>query len=442
MKLIKYFDSFLAETVNLNQSRLDNLESRVKAIVTYLESDSELGSIIKGHDPQGSWAHRTIIKPLDGKEFDADILLQLEEQSDWEEDPAEYPRQVHAALKRSSTYKSMVKKKNRCVRIAYSNDCHVDVVPYIVIDEEKEVIVNCDENDFEDTNPQGFTVWMKEKDDLANGNLRKVIRLMKYLRDYKTTFSAPSVILTVMFGRNVQTWNSTTRYSDLPTALVHLLEDLDAWLQLYPDMPTLDDPSCPGTSFNHRWDQDRYANFRNQVARYAEWARDAYDEENKTESILKWQKLFGTDFKTPIANNTSNNRLPARTSMLPAPHEEFIEQHNNLTWNGGYTATLHCKVLSFAGFRHGQLRKMRHVQRGRKLRFEVKTDAPADHDIYWKVRNDGEEARSASQLRGQIFKGGRFRDESTKYRGRHFVECYVVKNGKVLATDHMTVEIR
>ena len=44
---------------------------------------------------------------------------------------------------------------------------------------------------------------MKEKDGLTGGNLRKVIRLLKYLRDYKTTFSVPSVILTTLVGERV-----------------------------------------------------------------------------------------------------------------------------------------------------------------------------------------------------------------------------------------------
>jgi hypothetical protein len=42
---------------------------------------------------------------------------------------------------------------------------------------------------------------------------------------------------------------------------VKLLTDLDAWLSLYPSMPLIEDPSCPGTSFNHRWTDEKYANF-------------------------------------------------------------------------------------------------------------------------------------------------------------------------------------
>ena len=63
------------------------------------------------------------------------------------------------------------------------------------------------------------------------------------------------------------------------------------------------------------------------------------------------------------------------------------------------------------------------------------------YDLYWKVRNGGAEAAQVEELRGEISldEGGNSKVESTKYRGTHYVECYVVKNGRVIAVDHQTV---
>jgi hypothetical protein len=77
MKHEERLGRFLDKTVNLNQSRLDDLDSRVTAIMNCLRKDPTLGPLVKTHVRQGSWAHRTIIKPLPGDEFDADILLHL-----------------------------------------------------------------------------------------------------------------------------------------------------------------------------------------------------------------------------------------------------------------------------------------------------------------------------------------------------------------------------
>ena len=38
MKHVKYFDDFLREKVNLNQSRLDTLDQRVEAVTNLLKS--------------------------------------------------------------------------------------------------------------------------------------------------------------------------------------------------------------------------------------------------------------------------------------------------------------------------------------------------------------------------------------------------------------------
>lgn len=445
MKLLDYFDGFLTDVVNLNQTRLDQLDSRVDAIVAFLKADTVIGTRYENHIPQGSWAHRTIIRPLPDKEFDADFLLLIEEDSEWSKEPKVYLQQLRAAFRRSTVYADKVRRKNRCVRIGYANDCHVDVVPHLILADGRQVIVNHAENQFEDTNPEGFTDWMKEKDALARGYLRKVIRLMKYLRDFKGTFSCPSVILTTLLGSRVQAFDAESRYADLPTTLVSLISDLDAWLQLYPTMTRLEDPSCPGTTFNHRWDQDRYSNFRSYVRFYADRMNTAYREANLQLSLEQWQSVFGTEFKKR-ATTVSNTSL-VKAAIVPmtngrAPLEEFIEE-KGLPRIGGYMARIRCTVEKKRGFRHGDLRTLRRVSKHRSLLFELFTDVPGPYDLYWKVRNTGREAEEARALRGQLLKddGGRGRREETLYHGQHYVEAYVVKNGKVVASDHQNVTI-
>lgn len=445
MKLVEYFRSFLTNTVNLNDSRLEMLDLRVQSIVACLGLDDTIGPLLEEHIPQGSWAHRTIIKPVNGREFDADVLVHLTEVDDWTADPKRYLQEVRAAFRRSSTYRDLVQKKNRCVRIDYANDCHVDVVPYIVLadpvlEDGRQVIVNYAENDFEDTNPQGFTSWIKEKDDLANGNLRRVVRLLKYLRDFKTTFSVPSVILTNLLGERVQGWDADERYKDVPTTLLNVLADLDAWLQLYPTMPVLEDPSCPGTTFNHRWDQARYENFRTQIGRNAGWVKEAYDEPDRNKSVAAWQRIFGPDFKAPVTTMVEAAAPGSRLPMVRAPREEFIEERG-LTLVGGYRARIDATVIPVAGFRGGPLRSIKVLRKNRELRFKVTTDVPEPFDVFWKVRNTGDEAARVGQLRGEIVSGYRTHKESTLYSGRHYVEVYIVKNRRVLASDRHRVDI-
>ena len=83
-----HFRAFLDTTVNLKQYRLDQLDSRVTAITNTFKKDAEMGNRNKEHLPQGSWAQKTIISPVTAyDEFDADILLHLENNPDWNDNP-------------------------------------------------------------------------------------------------------------------------------------------------------------------------------------------------------------------------------------------------------------------------------------------------------------------------------------------------------------------
>jgi hypothetical protein len=319
MLLADHFNVLLRDTVNLGQVKLEMLDARVEAIYKALKNDSEIGALIKGKTPQGSWAHRTIINPVGNKEFDADFMLNMTENPDWSDSPKTYIDQVYAAIHRHSIYSKMPhSRKCRCVRLDYSNSMHVDIVPHLILSSGHEVIVNRDENRWEQTNPQGFTDWMRARDSVTNGNLRKVIRLMKYLRDHKNSFTGTrSILLTTLLGEQVSEFRAIVNpgyYSDVPTTLVHLVQDLDTWLQARSYKPSIADPSGSGATFDHRWDQSTYSYFRDRIHVHAAEMTAAYSEQDKDHSVKLWQGIFGDGFKAP---NSSANRMKFPAATVP-----------------------------------------------------------------------------------------------------------------------------
>lgn len=450
-----YFHGFLESTVNLKQWKLDKLQDHVEAITAAFQADTEVGHLYKEHLPQGSWAHGTIIEPVgDFDEFDADVLLHLEPVPAWTDNPKFYLEAVAGAFNRHSTYKERSTRKKRCVRIQYAGDCHVDVVPAVTLDDGTQAIICHPENSFEPTDPVGFAAWMRERDTITNGELRRVIRLLKWLRDYKNTFTCPSVILTVMLGNRVRVWDTGAGYADLPTALVTLLEDLDAWLQSHQTMPLLDDPTCPGLNFNHRWNDPQYATFRHKIHDYAAWAREAYDlqADDEEAALRAWRKLFGDEFAADVvleaksayqvrkATQVAESARIGKALVAAAPEEEWIDQRFTVV-EPRYDATITTKIL---GTYPRTLRRGQPVRAGHDLRFRVATTAPAPYEVLWKVRNTGDAAEAAGDLRGKIFadhETGAQHREGTKYRGNHYIEVYIVKNGRVVASDHRDVEI-
>ena len=458
MSTIDHFDAFLETTVNLKQWKLDTLDGRVGAILTALGDDEVIGPMFQTYFKQGSWAHQTIIEPVgDYDEFDADFLLHLSVDEDWdEEDPGRYLRDVRAAFRRHSTYKTMVEKKNRCVRIKYANSCHIDVVPYLILEDEngdeRQVIINYKDKELEDTNPEGLTAWMAERDVVTNGNFRAAVRLMKYLRDYKNTFDCKSVILTTLMGGRVQPANRATRYADIPTTFVSILEDLNTYLSEHDTMPLIDDPSCPGTSFDHRWSEPKFQTFKTYIEKYAGWAQEAQDAADDDEAVKAWQKMFGDNFVAvevrEVAKTLQATRIRKAVVSLragAAPDEEFIED-KGYDFSPRYSATIEGKAKGSNWYRYRPIRTSKQLHRGMDLVFTLQTDAPPPYDVLWKVRNHGEVAGTKGELRGQLIRSNTDvatrRHETTRYPGRHFIEVYVVKNGPVVASDHHDVVIQ
>lgn len=443
MQLASYFKYFLESTVNLNQSRIDDLDDRVLAITNYLESDTTLGSAVRDVIPQGSYAHKTIIKPLKGRDFDADVLLHLDEKDDWE--AKDYIAELYAAFRRSSTYHDLVDRKTRCVTVDYADDFHIDVVPYLERGGAgQRYITNRRENLYELTNPEGFNDWLDQQNRVAKNHLVEVIRLMKYLRDSKGTFSIKSVIFSTLLGGAVEEarlWGDIGYYRDMPTALLHIVGDLDSYLQANPTMPWIADPSGTGENFGDRWDQDGYETFRKCLHSYAGKIAAAYAEPDKDRSVALWQEVFGSGFKAPPTTETNVANLPA----VPTT-EQFLDRNYGIkTVPSRHTVKVTARIARKNGFRHGSLSAHgNRVAKDRSLLFTITAcNVPEPYDVYWKVRNTGAEAARVGQLRGEITRdnGTRSKKESTAYRGSHYVECYVVKNGVCLASNKQLVYV-
>lgn len=448
MKLEKQLNSFLKNRVNLNETRIDRLDSHVSAVEKFLSSGTDLvAENFVDLTPHGSYAQRTIIRPVGAlDEFDADVLLKLDEVDDWEAE--DYVQKVFEIFRASNTYREKVSRKSRCVRVNYSGDFHIDVVPYLERHGDR-FITNRITNQFERTNPEGFNTWLDEQNRITSGRLVKVIRLLKFVRDFKNTFSVKSVILTILLGErvtNTTLWADPDHYKDLPTALVNILEDLNDFLQANPMMPSIDDPSCPSENFNHRWDQAQYETFRHKIAYYTGRARSAFDEADRDESYRKWRLIFGDDF------GTYGEVTKSSEAHLALSHVNNTDQTLEGRWSiptildSRYRVKLVGSTSKRAGWRQYDLPSRGNVvSRQVTIDFRLaKVNVPEPFDLYWKVRNSGDEAFTANQVRGEVSYGGSSRTlrEHTAYRGSHYVEVYVVKDGVCVARDLQKVIVR
>lgn len=448
MKLNDYFDAFLEGEVNLNSARLSRLNGSVTAITSFLRESPVLSGGFIDVIAQGSYAHRTIIKPVRaGDEFDADVLLYLSEVDGWE--AADYVERLHDVFRASSTYKEKAHRRTRCVTLDYAGDFHIDVVPFLERDGRK-WITNRHENAYELTDPEGYTEWLEEKHRTANYTLVKAIRLVKYLRNFKRTFDVKSFVLNVLLGERINDAALLADpgcYVDVPTTLRTVMNRLSEYVCDRPALPTIMDPSGTGENLSDRWDQDGYAAFRGAIMRYAAWIDDAWGETDKALSVQKWQRVFGDKFQPPVqtAPSTLSRTAPTAPVSYRNTEQSLADVGIIERMSPSYRLRIKGRVTRKYGFRDYTLdRSGSKVQVGRTLEFSIiDCSVPEPYDIFWKVKNNGEEARERDSVRGQIERRGGSRSivEPTAFAGPHYVECYIVKNGVCVARDRQEVTI-
>ena len=286
------FQEFLRDEVNLNEGRLRRLETAVGAVTAYLR-DHLTG--YQKMEPQGSYALRTLIKPVDDNdEYDADIQIVMNPNPNWE--PKDYIHAIHRTLKENQNYADKLRLKTRCDTIDYAGDFHLDVVPRVTSGS-RHYVCNRIDNTFEETDGTGYRDWFNDKNRITGGNLKRVVRLLKYLRDHKNNYTAKSILLTTLAGNTISpTDEGTEAVSTVADTLITVLTRMDDYLQQNPYMPEIRNPVLPGETFNRHWDQGKYTNFRNRVHSHALTARNAKAESSSERSIKIWQGLFGEGF--------------------------------------------------------------------------------------------------------------------------------------------------
>lgn len=164
---------------------------------------------------------------------------------------------------------------------------------------------------------------------------------------------------------------------------------------------------------------------------------EAIQKEGKAAANEKWREVFGTAVplaaSTREAAKTFRNTEQAIGDLFPVDVRESV--------------SIDCEVTQ-DGWRPTRLREMLRtgtlLRTNRKLKFRVTScTAEEPYKLKWKVLNRGVEAERRDMIRGQIFDSDRpgVHVDHSNFNGEHVVECYVVKDGVVVARDRIDVPI-
>lgn len=373
----------------------------------------------------GSYGRHTAIRGV--SDLDMIYILPASLRSSYDNDtgPRRMLNRVRDALKRR--YPTTDIRVDQCVvRVQFtSNKFKFEVQPAFENDDGSFDYPDTKSESWKVTKPRAEISATKECNDRTSRNMRHLARMT---RAWKNTNGV------VMGGLLVDTlvhrfFSTTTQYDDKDTLWFDLMvRDFFEFLSSEPDKDYyLALGSSQRVSVKKRFQPKAKKAYNKCV--------EAIADEGKSSANKKWREVFGTG--VPLATSLSASSF--RNT------EEFIE--NLFPIDIGHSVTIDCEVTQ-NGWRPTLLRTMLRDRAplfaDKGLEFTItECSVPEPYEVRWKVLNRGDEAERRNNIRGQIISSSSpgVRHERTNFRGEHIVECYIVKDGVVVARDTIDVPI-
>lgn len=297
--------------LQLDKTRKERVDTSYNALCDWIRNDEGYFSNFDNLDfyAQGSYRTLTTVKPLSEEEFDLDFVLEIN--GDWKnEDPLTLLKQLERRFKEHELYKTLVEVKNRCIRINYANEFHIDILPGFpenkYLPDNKIKVPDRNDNDWTDSNPKDYSKWF---DDMCNKfnkqllekrvtasveplpeappygyiePLRRSVQLMKRFRDVyykdKDSSGVRSIVITTLAG---------TYYSGEDNeyiAISNILQCIQNEINKQNGNPLeILNPANTAERLSEKWDSEPKA--------YKDFCNFIYNFKNKWSNLMKLESL-------------------------------------------------------------------------------------------------------------------------------------------------------
>lgn len=155
----------IAQELQLDKSRAERMEIAYNAVADLLKTDNDFFEDLEIEVyAQGSKRIGTTVKPINGEDFDLDIVLHIYDPY-YNHTPEEIYNALVRSLKNDSYYREIMEKKKRCVRLNYKSDFHMDILPGCMPDHFQKEMIKIPEKalkSWSSGNPKGFSAWFLE----------------------------------------------------------------------------------------------------------------------------------------------------------------------------------------------------------------------------------------------------------------------------------------
>lgn len=445
------FNTFYTSYVVLSQSEQNSLYDKKNLNLQRLKNglkeynDEYKTSYSVAEDcVQGSVAMSTVVQNEDS-DYDIDVAVVFNKSVLGDKGAQATRNMVANALRRKTKqFNAEPEVKTSCVRVKYADGYHIDFAiyrrSYDYINEEW--IYEHSGSEWSSRELRGLTDWFKNQNDNSDGKLRKVIRLSKMFCKSRSSWkNMPSGLLqTVLCDEKLQ-----KSYDRIDELFYYTMKEIVNRIE---NNTSVVAPVDNGRDLTPRQsDKQKMINWKNRLKSKLADLDVLFSEDcTQTDAIQAWYGFFNHEFWNESTTKSEYNTLqPFKKAVCSfVDNEQFIE--DMFPVNLIYSCKISCFV-SGNGWRPtpiGQFLSL--LKRYLPHRFEIRctmeyTNCPWPYKIFWKVRNVGVEAEKRDMLRGQIYEKGKTIVEHSNFFGKHYIECYIIKNGVCVARDKVDIPI-
>lgn len=367
-QIVQLLDA-VCQAIEPTETQYNDAIERYETIGKFLaEEGSPLHCFEPSVYPQGSMRIKAAIRPVNGKEFDVDLVCEFKKMP--HSDPKVVKKLVWDRFHNSDRYREMAIEMNRCVQIRYAGDFHMDVMPCIpgqpnwikvagVWVPDRKLVT------WKPSNPVGFALFVemaaakhpRQSVSFANRLQAKaadvqplevehtftkppLIRIIQILKRYRDEYfknnhdKAPiSVIITTLATHSYDRAVTQNLYDSAYDLILDVLEGMLDFIKVNPQTAEvwIANPSHPSENFAEKWNSDPsladwfYTWHRTAIASVKALAEQEADGLDKIGTAL--EDAFGSmaanqavrSLSASLRNNTASGRIAVTSGGLVAP---------------------------------------------------------------------------------------------------------------------------
>lgn len=290
--LAAYFQQFL-ENISLGDPQVPRMNRAAETISQFL-ADS-YGVARRNIFLQGSYANGTSVEPVEGGEYDIDLVAVCVDRQTTANDAL---GDLENRFRADGRFRDRLKRKKPCVRLQSAEDdvgkFHVDVVPVRQTGQVQPPLeVPRRDDGWHGTAPAEYTAWCLNQGE----RYARTVKMMKRWRDHQQTVrtAIKSIVLQVLIA------DCMSQEQDDASRLASTLRTMHLELKDRAEPPDVINPVLPTENLAASWPLESFRSFVNELAEAVEWANKAMAVTDVVEAADRWRELLGDDFPLPPA---------------------------------------------------------------------------------------------------------------------------------------------